>query len=78
MSKREEDNERTNAPTPGGGSDPVHIEEGLCAACDNRRQVSSGRSVFVRCALGTPGGPFARYPRLPVLECDGFCETGGQ
>jgi hypothetical protein len=46
---------------------------GLCATCEHMRRVESDRgSVFYRCALADTDPRFAKYPRLPVLRCDGF------
>jgi hypothetical protein len=37
------------------------------------RRVESDRgSVFYRCALPDTDPRFAKYPRLPVLQCDGY------
>ena len=44
---------------------------GLCLDCAHLRLLRSGRSRFVRCALAESAREYARYPRLPVLECDG-------
>jgi hypothetical protein len=45
---------------------------GLCVDCANARRVESNRgSVFVLCELSRSDSRFAKYPRLPVLECDG-------
>jgi len=46
---------------------------GLCAACRHARVITSAReSVFVLCERSRTDPAFARYPRLPVLECIGF------
>jgi hypothetical protein len=48
--------------------------EGLCAACRHARRVTTDRgSVFVLCDLSRNDRRFARYPRLPVQQCEG-CE----
>jgi hypothetical protein len=49
-------------------------DEGLCRICIHRRLLRSPRSAFVRCALGSRGGPLPLYPRLPVQTCSGFTE----
>lgn len=55
---------------PGGAS------PGLCAGCASGRRVESARgSVFWRCERSATDAAFAKYPRLPVLRCDGY-ETG--
>jgi len=47
---------------------------GLCDRCRHRRVVRSRRSSFVRCLLADGDPRFERYPRLPVIACDGFLE----
>ena len=45
---------------------------GLCADCTNMRRVESHRgSIFIFCELSIEDKRFAKYPRLPVLACDG-------
>jgi len=47
--------------------------EGLCAECAHRRGITSGRgSTFVLCGKSADDPRFPRYPRLPVVRCDGF------
>jgi hypothetical protein len=50
----------------------THI--GLCERCRHARIVETPRSVFWMCALSASDPRFAKYPRLPVLACDGFAE----
>jgi hypothetical protein len=51
--------------------DPV--TEGLCAFCMNARRIGSARgSSFILCELSLTDPRFAKYPRLPVLACDGY------
>jgi hypothetical protein len=46
---------------------------GLCNACLQQRVVTSGRgSAFSMCRLAATDPRFPRYPRLPVVACDGF------
>jgi len=46
---------------------------GLCARCVNARRIESARgSTFILCELSRTDPRFAKYPRLPVLSCDGF------
>jgi hypothetical protein len=33
---------------------------------------AQGRSTFVQCGRARDDAQFARYPRLPVTQCDGF------
>ena len=52
----------------------AHI--GLCASCAHARIVPAPRATYWRCALSATDPRFAKYPRLPVLECEGH--TPGQ
>jgi GrpB-like predicted nucleotidyltransferase (UPF0157 family) len=46
---------------------------GLCADCFHARKIESDRgSVFILCELSLTDSRFAKYPRLPVLSCDGY------
>ncbi len=48
----------------------------LCATCRHHRIVVSRRgSEFWHCRLSETDSTFARYPRLPVLSCDGYQAT---
>jgi hypothetical protein len=61
---------------PAGPADPrlarLAVHPGLCARCVHLALADSGRSVFVRCGLAETDPRFARYPRLPVVECAGY------
>ena len=46
---------------------------GLCASCEHARRIESERgSVFYLCRLSESDLRFLKYPRLPVLACDGY------
>jgi hypothetical protein len=46
---------------------------GLCADCVQARRIESRRgSVFYLCELSATNPAFTKYPRLPVIQCDGF------
>jgi len=45
---------------------------GLCASCRHGEPLATARSVFLRCRLSDVDPRFARYPRLPVLACEGY------
>jgi hypothetical protein len=48
---------------------------GLCLTCRWARRVANRRgSTFFRCARAETDPRFARYPALPVLQCEGFEE----
>ena len=46
---------------------------GLCATCRQAEVIASDRgSRFLRCLKSRADPRFARYPRLPMLRCDGY------
>jgi hypothetical protein len=46
---------------------------GLCLECRHMRLITSDRgSRFYRCGLSDVNPNFARYPTLPVIQCDGY------
>ena len=46
---------------------------GLCADCVHARRIESGRdSVFILCELSRADPRFPKYPRLPILSCEGY------
>ncbi len=48
-------------------------EVGLCLECVHCRRIESAKgSTFRRCQLHESDARFAKYPRLPVLRCDGY------
>ena len=47
---------------------------GLCLRCVHARIVRSRTSTYWRCALAEVDPRFERYPRLPVVACEGFRE----
>ncbi len=55
---------------------------GLCSTCIHVRRVGNRRgSLFYRCALAEHDARFAKYPRLPVMNCIGYepdVDSGGQ
>jgi len=51
----------------------ANYEIGLCQTCCNVRVVNSGRgSTFYLCRLAERDPRFPKYPRLPMLACDGY------
>jgi hypothetical protein len=61
----------TGGESPGG--EPRALpESGLCDRCANAEIVASKRSRFLRCRLADTDPRFDKYPRLPVLACDGY------
>ncbi|HEX3691847.1 MAG TPA: hypothetical protein VHU13_00755 [Solirubrobacteraceae bacterium] len=50
---------------------------GLCASCAHRQLVPNTRgSVFWLCRRSRVDRRYARYPRLPVLDCAGHERAG--
>ena len=45
---------------------------GLCEHCRHSRAVPGARSNFWLCKLSETDPKFPRYPRIPVLSCEGF------
>jgi hypothetical protein len=51
---------------------------GLCANCAHARRIESERgSLFWLCQLSATDSRFAKYPRLPVLNCAGYLPEPG-
>ncbi len=49
------------------------MEAGLCQTCEHCRAVQSSRgSRFYLCLLSETDPKYAKYPRLPVLKCEGY------
>ncbi len=56
---------------------PVRV--GLCATCVHRSVIRTRRgSTFLLCGLSRTDPRFPRYPRLPVLACDGYVPAAGE
>jgi hypothetical protein len=50
---------------------------GLCADCRHARRVESDRgSAFFLCELALTDPRFQKYPRLPVVTCEGYEQAG--
>jgi len=45
---------------------------GLCARCRHARKVATPRSLFWLCERSRVDASYARYPRLPMIDCPGF------
>jgi hypothetical protein len=55
---------------------PASPSPGLCGTCAHARVLYSDRGAqFYRCALSDTDPRYARYPRLPVVHCDGYDQT---
>jgi hypothetical protein len=54
-------------------ADSPTSDANLCAECRHAETVRSARgSTFTLCRLSVRDARFARYPRLPVVACEGF------
>jgi hypothetical protein len=52
---------------------PDSLNAGLCADCLHSCRIESAHgSVFILCNLSLTDPRFPKYPRLPVLSCDGY------
>ncbi len=50
-------------------------DTGLCDTCRHVRRITSDRgAVFYLCKLSAADARFPKYPRLPVLQCEGYEE----
>jgi hypothetical protein len=48
-------------------------DAGLCATCQHAKVLTNDRgSTFYRCGLSITDPRFPKYPRLPVVTCDGY------
>ena len=51
---------------------------GLCASCRYSRAIESARgATFILCERSATDAAFAKYPRLPVLQCAGYEKDEG-
>jgi len=49
---------------------------GLCKNCRHAHRVASNKgSVFLLCGLSKTNRAFPKYPRLPVVSCQGYETT---
>jgi len=52
---------------------------GLCADCVHARIIKSDRgSTFVQCQVSFTDSSFAKYPPLPVLNCEGYTKESSK
>ena len=57
--------------------DGAGVPAGLCESCMHARPIKSSKGTsFVLCHLSYTDSRFPRYPRLPVLACDGYQPAG--
>lgn len=48
---------------------------GLCAKCEFAKIIENDRgSQFIFCQKSQQDASFSKYPRLPVIQCEGFVE----
>jgi hypothetical protein len=59
------------------GADRSRLNPGLCGRCVHASRIISSRgSVFFLCGLSAVDPVYPKYPRLPVIRCDGFRDRG--
>lgn len=64
---------RRSSRASGRRRQPARMKPGLCASCQNVRIIENKRgSKFFLCELSKTDPRFPRYPRLPVVACDGY------
>ncbi len=52
------------------------MNNGLCDSCKHQKVISNTRgSTFSMCLLSLVDKEFAKYPRVPVLQCGGYQRT---
>ena len=62
-------------PSRGIHTNPQKV--GLCADCQHARRMESDRgAVFFLCERALTDPRFQKYPRLPVLRCEGYEKAG--
>jgi len=60
------------------GAKGCESNAGLCASCRYSRAIESARgSNFIMCERSATDAAFAKYPRLPVLQCAGYEKDEG-
>jgi hypothetical protein len=53
-------------------------QAGLCADCIHAQKIRNDRgSQFILCRLSASDPKFAKYPPLPVIECEGYKMPSG-
>lgn len=53
------------------------MSAGLCERCRQGRAIEGARSTFWLCERSRTDPAYPRYPRLPVLRCQGFEDREG-
>jgi hypothetical protein len=56
----------------GREAEPSPERIGLCLTCRHARKVPAPRALYWLCGLSATDPRFERYPRLPVVRCDGY------
>lgn len=52
---------------------PAHLLPGVCQSCAHARTLVSRKgSQFLHCLRSESEPQYAKYPRLPVLQCAGY------
>jgi hypothetical protein len=66
--------DESNKPKPKGTNERIDLNAGgLCETCVHVRSVDSAKgSTFLLCTLSVTDPRFPKYPRLPILSCNGY------
>jgi hypothetical protein len=48
------------------------VTTSLCETCQNMREVRTTRSRFLLCELSVTNLEYAKYPRQPIIQCEGY------
>ena len=57
----------------------MDVPRGLCDSCIHAETITSSKgSTFILCRLSATNPAFPKYPRLPVLACDGYESQAGE
>lgn len=63
---------RSGASSPSADRTDIRAAAGLCGSCVHAivRPTRRG-TVYLRCGLASTDQRYAKYPRLPVVSCEG-------
>ncbi len=53
------------------------VNASLCESCQHLREIRTARSKFLLCELSATDASYPKYPRQPVVQCDGYRPTNG-
>ena len=53
-----------------------YVPPSLCQTCLNKRDVRTATSRFILCELSFANHDYPKYPRQPVVQCEGYRPRG--